>query len=98
MSKAATFSETRASKLGSAWSKRLLILILENVTPAAYVVYPLFCYDHGSSKWVGLIDVGGGQEDLEVIALDEKLLVASESLRTTATGAEAVKYRLLLRQ
>lgn len=59
-----------------------------------------------SSKWVGLLDVGGGQEGLGVLALDEKLMVAFESARagagtrrgsgTVKTGA--VKYRLLVRQ
>lgn len=57
-----------------------------------------------STKWVGLVDVGGGQENLEVLAVDDKLLVASETRRlASANGAEAtqtgaVKYRLLLRQ
>lgn len=59
-----------------------------------------------SSKWVGLLDVGGAQEGLGVLALDDQLMVAFESARagagarrgsgTVATGA--VKYRLLVRQ
>lgn len=54
----------------------------------------------GSSKWIGLVDVGGGQEDLEVLALDDQLLVASEAGRSKAGTArpQAVKYRLLVRQ
>lgn len=59
-----------------------------------------------SSKWVGLLDVGGGQEGLGVLALDDQLMVAFESARAGA-GAQggsgtakmgAVKYRLLVRQ
>lgn len=59
-----------------------------------------------SSKLVGLVNVGGGQEGLGVIALDDQLMVAFESARegagkqggsgTVRTGA--VKYRLLVRQ
>ncbi|CAM9514000.1 unnamed protein product, partial [Laminaria digitata] len=62
--------------------------------------------DYASSKWVGLVDVGGGQEGLGVLALDDQLMVAFESARagagarvgsgTARTGV--VKYRLLVRQ
>lgn len=59
-----------------------------------------------SSKWVGLVNVGGGQEGLGVLALDDQLMVAFESARAGAgkgagSGAVktgAVKYRLLVRQ
>lgn len=59
-----------------------------------------------SSKWVGLVDVGGGQECLGVLALDDQLMVAFESARAGAgtrgksgtIGTGAVKYRLLVRQ
>lgn len=43
-----------------------------------------------------MVDLGGGQEDLEVLALDEKLMVASESLRSATS--ETVKYRLFVRK
>lgn len=53
-----------------------------------------------SSKWIGLVNVGGGQEDLQVLALDDELLVASEARPSEAgtASSRAVKYRLLVRQ
>lgn len=56
-----------------------------------------------SSKLAGLLNTGGAQEGLEVLALDDKLLVALES--RPASGGEATgtrkfaidKFRLLVR-
>eukprot|EP00752_Nemacystus_decipiens_P010614 g9452.t1 len=61
--------------------------------------------DYSSSKWVGLLDTGGAQEGWEVLALDDKLLVALESQpgatgKAGATGTRKFvidKYRLLVR-
>eukprot|EP00903_Cladosiphon_okamuranus_P009413 g8977.t1 len=63
--------------------------------------------DYSSSKWVGLLDTGGAQEGWEVLALDDKLLVALESRPGAepkggagATGTKKFvidKYRLLVR-
>lgn len=63
------------------------------------------CLHRGSSKWVGVLDTGGAQEGWEVLALDDKLLVAVESQPEAKTGAGATgtrkvaidKYRLLVR-
>lgn len=60
---------------------------------------------HASSKWVGLLDTGGAREGWEVLALDDKLLVALESQpgakgEAGATRAKKFvvdKYRLLVR-
>lgn len=62
-----------------------------------------------SSKWVGLVDTGAAEEGWEVLALDDKLLVALESqpgAKGRANGTEGGsgtrkftidKYRLLVR-
>lgn len=56
-----------------------------------------------SSKWVGLVDTGGAQEGLEVLALDDKLMVALESRPGAVGGGSSTrsisvdKYRLLVR-
>ncbi|CAM9943874.1 unnamed protein product [Ectocarpus sp. 6 AP-2014] len=59
--------------------------------------------DFASSKWAGLVNTGGAQEGLEVLALDDKLLVTLESRpgsggEATGTRKFAVdKFRLLVR-
>ncbi|CAM9383114.1 unnamed protein product [Scytosiphon promiscuus] len=59
--------------------------------------------DYTSSKWVGLVDTGGAQEGLEVLALDDKLMVALESQPGAVGGGTNTKsfsvdkYRLLVR-
>lgn len=71
----------------------------DNVPPLR--VYRAFLH-HASSKWVGLLDTGGAREGWEVLALDDKLLVALES-QPRAKGATGTKkfavdkYRLLVR-
>lgn len=65
-----------------------------------------------SSKLVGLMDVGGGLEELELLALDDKLLVATEGnqsaraarraggpvgSKTRKASPKGCKYRLLVR-
>lgn len=66
----------------------------------------LACLHHASSKWVGLLDTGATQEGWEVLALDDKLLVALESqpgVKKAGAGAPGPKkfavdkYRLLVR-
>ncbi|CAM9252814.1 unnamed protein product [Pylaiella littoralis] len=57
------------------------------------------------SKWVGLLDTGSAQEGWEVLALDDKLLVALESRSGAKEGGATTgarkfgvdKYRLLVR-